>query len=214
MSEYNIQMNKYNALNAEYDQLYPKPMKHANTHAKDGSDPILPSSIGAAELGADGKVLTSQLPSIEVDAYTKAQTLSDTTKTLFGLDATAVPDDVLALIKTLIDNANANADTKAKIQTGSYVGTGKAGPSTPNRLTFNFPPKFLFVCENTGLQPAGGFFYGGFFWMDGITKVRVYDNDGNVISRSGNTVSWYRSDGNATAQLNSTGSTYFYIAIG
>ena len=47
MSEYNIQMNKYNALNAEYDQLYPNPMKHANTHAKDGSDPITPASIGA-----------------------------------------------------------------------------------------------------------------------------------------------------------------------
>ena len=47
MSEYNIQMNKYNALNAEYDQLYPKPMKHANTHAKDGSDPITPADIGA-----------------------------------------------------------------------------------------------------------------------------------------------------------------------
>ena len=47
MSEYNIQMNKYNASNAEYDQLYPQPMKHANTHAKDGSDPITPTSIGA-----------------------------------------------------------------------------------------------------------------------------------------------------------------------
>ena len=47
MSEYNIQMNKYNALSDDYDQLYPKPMKHASTHAKDGSDPILPSSIGA-----------------------------------------------------------------------------------------------------------------------------------------------------------------------
>lgn len=47
MSEYNIQMNKYNALNAEYDQLYPQPMKHANAHAKDGSDPITPASIGA-----------------------------------------------------------------------------------------------------------------------------------------------------------------------
>ena len=81
MSEYNIQMNKYNALNAEYDQLYPQPMKHASTHAKDGDDPITPSSIGAAELGVDGKVLTSQLPSMEVDAYTKVQTLSDTTKT-------------------------------------------------------------------------------------------------------------------------------------
>ena len=60
MSEYNIQMNKYNALNAEYDQLYPQPMKHASTHAKDGDDPITPSSIGAAELGADGKVLILQ----------------------------------------------------------------------------------------------------------------------------------------------------------
>ena len=47
MSEYNIQMNKYTALNAEYDQLYPQPMKHANTHAKDGSDPITPADIGA-----------------------------------------------------------------------------------------------------------------------------------------------------------------------
>ena len=39
-------MNKYNALNANYDQLYPQPMKHASTHAKNGSDPITPSMIG------------------------------------------------------------------------------------------------------------------------------------------------------------------------
>ena len=64
MSEYNIQMNKYNALNAEYDQLYPKPMKHASTHAKDGSDPITPSSIGAASLDDSGKVPVDQLPSL------------------------------------------------------------------------------------------------------------------------------------------------------
>ena len=64
MSEYNIQMNKYNALNAEYDQLYPQPMKHASTHAKDGDDPITPSSIGAAELDDSGKVPVDQLPSL------------------------------------------------------------------------------------------------------------------------------------------------------
>ncbi len=46
MSEYNIQMNKYNAINDEYDKLYPQPMKHANTHAEDGNDPITPSMIG------------------------------------------------------------------------------------------------------------------------------------------------------------------------
>ena len=72
MSEYNIQMNKYNALNAEYDQLYPQPMKHASTHAKDGDDPITPSSIGAAELGADGKVPESQLPEMDYAPSTHA----------------------------------------------------------------------------------------------------------------------------------------------
>ena len=64
MSEYNIQMNKYNALNANYDQLYPQPMKHASTHAKDGDDPITPSSIGAASLDDSGKVPVDQLPSL------------------------------------------------------------------------------------------------------------------------------------------------------
>ncbi len=61
MSEYNIQMNKYNALNAEYDQLYPKPMKHANTHAKDGSDPITPASIGAYTKGETDTLLANKV---------------------------------------------------------------------------------------------------------------------------------------------------------
>lgn len=64
MSEYNIQMNKYNALNAEYDQLYPKPMKHANTHAKDGSDPITPASIGAYTKTEADALLANKLEKI------------------------------------------------------------------------------------------------------------------------------------------------------
>ena len=60
MSEYNIQMNKYNALNAGYDQLYPQPMKHANTHAKDGSDPITPADIGAYTKGETDTLLANK----------------------------------------------------------------------------------------------------------------------------------------------------------
>lgn len=60
MSEYNIQMNKYNALNAGYDQLYPQPMKHANTHAKDGSDPITPADIGAYTKGETDTLLQNK----------------------------------------------------------------------------------------------------------------------------------------------------------
>ena len=60
MSEYNIQMNKYDALNAEYDQLYPQPMKHASTHAKDGDDPIAPSTIGAYSKSETDNLLSSK----------------------------------------------------------------------------------------------------------------------------------------------------------
>ena len=64
MSEYNIQMNKYNALNAGYDQLYPQPMKHANTHAKDGSDPITPADIGAYTKTEADALLANKLEKI------------------------------------------------------------------------------------------------------------------------------------------------------
>lgn len=44
---------------------------HANQHGKDGEDPITPAAIGAASLGADGKVPASQLPEISsVKTYT------------------------------------------------------------------------------------------------------------------------------------------------
>lgn len=45
--------------------------KHASQHGKDGADPITPAAIGAASLGTDGKVPTSQLPEISsVKTYT------------------------------------------------------------------------------------------------------------------------------------------------
>ena len=45
--------------------------KHASQHGKDGADPITPAAIGAASLGADGKVPVSQLPEISsVKTYT------------------------------------------------------------------------------------------------------------------------------------------------
>ena len=227
MSEYNIQMNKYNALNAEYDQLYPQPMKHASTHAKDGDDPITPSSIGAAELGADGKVLTSQLPSIEVDAYTKVQTLSDTTKTLFGLDANAVPDDALAQINNLIvalnssvSNLALNVNNKAKISTGSYVGNRNSGSSYPNSLTFNFKPHFLVIAVSAeaGYNAQAMFFLDmlgsaymqlSYWYCAGDSKLSSLNTYAKLVN---NTVYWY-SSGGLEAQMNND-YTYNYFAIG
>lgn len=62
MSEYDILINKYDALNAGYDQLYPKPMKHANTHASGGTDPITPGNIGAYSKNETDTLLANKAP--------------------------------------------------------------------------------------------------------------------------------------------------------
>lgn len=62
MSEYDVLINKYNALNAGYDQLYPKPMKHANTHASGGTDPITPGDIGAYSKNETNTLLQNNDP--------------------------------------------------------------------------------------------------------------------------------------------------------
>ena len=78
-------------------------------------------------------------------AYTQQQILANSTKGLYGLGTDAVPDDVLALIKTLVDNAQNSADGKAKIEKQNYIGTGVAGQSAPTSVTFSFVPKIVFL---------------------------------------------------------------------
>ena len=55
-------------------------------------------------------------PTQEGTPLNKDSLLKDATAALFGLGADAVPDDVLAIIKTLVDNAQNSADGKAKIE--------------------------------------------------------------------------------------------------
>lgn len=76
MADYNIQMKRYQSASNTYDNLNPKPMSHASTHASNGTDPITPANIGAiptsqkgvangvASLNSSGKVPTAQLPSV------------------------------------------------------------------------------------------------------------------------------------------------------
>ena len=96
--------------------------------------------------GTDYDTLYPKTIASQVDGvYNKTETLSATTAALYGLPNTAVPDEVFALLKTLVDNAQTSADEKAKIQTGSYIGTGTYGSNNPNTLTFDFEPKLLIV---------------------------------------------------------------------
>ena len=131
-------------------------------------------------------------------------------------------------------------DQYAKIQTGSYTGTGTYGSSNPNSLTFDKPPAFLqiqagsnvllissdsgIVYHDTwafvGLKGVGG------AWDDGYDIITngsdsqntgVYGNRIFHYTLSG-TVTWYMStmqqgSANARVQLNQSGTKYKYIAI-
>lgn len=96
---------------------------HASQHGKDGADPITPAAIGAASLGADGKVPASQLP--ETNTYTKDEILKDATAAKFGKDTGAVPDDVLdVLSKSVLEGTYPVVDVYAgqNWKTGSVTG--------------------------------------------------------------------------------------------
>lgn len=139
MSEYNIQMNKYNALNAEYDQLYPQPMKHASTHAKDGNDPITPSSIEAAP-----STHASQHASGGADPITPAAIGAAT-----AIHTHAAGDIISGILPVARGGTGvssleelASALGGCKIETGSYRGTDSYRNTN---IKLSFKPKLLIV---------------------------------------------------------------------
>lgn len=104
-----------------------------------------------------------------------------------------------------IDAALGNLNTAAtKIAMGSYTGTGTSDRDNPNILTFDFAPKALFVWGN-GYVALG--------IRDQKLQSISSDNDAQCTTTwSGNTVQWY--SGYSTYQMNSSGETYCYLAIG
>ena len=148
-------------------------------------------------------------------AYTKQQILTSATAALYGLGASAVPDDVLATARSLISTAQSTADSKCKIISGSYVGTGTYGKDNKNSLTFDNPPKMLIVTSPGRVSSFTT--YGLLLYISGFNGLApstfTSRTDGFymvTISGSGNTVSWY-STGSAEYQLNKSGVTYDYI---
>lgn len=171
---------------------------------------------GVMPLNSDGKADAKYLP--QMDFYTKAETLANNTKTLFGLDVSALPDAVFNKIKTLIDSANSNANGKAKFQTGSYIGTGTYGISNSTTLQFDFAPKIIFLIDsrkisyfNGGLQiiPCIVGAYAPLMGYDDSIDGRVFNA---VVAFAEKIVKWYSS--NAYYQSNDVGVTYKYIVIG
>lgn len=159
-----------------------------------------------------------------LDEYTKTEVLNNATKAAFGLTDSAVPDDVFTkLVSALFNKEGLVTDVNGnpvgtRIATGSYVGAGGWGSSSPTSLTLDFVPKFVMVTIGEGLKVWSG--YPGlsycFVWFEGNTSFCV-GSETNVISRNGKTLTWHlKSISGTTAhhQLDAAGVTYYYFAIG
>ena len=130
------------------------------------------------------------------------------------------------------EDVQGNAVPVTRIETGSYVGTGTYGASNPNSLTFPFEPKVVFIVADIGdagnsdSQNATGTFY---FFVRGAQNTGTFGPSQNTDFRwkifttwGANSISWYRtagggsgaSGGEAQVQMNRSGTTYYYVAIG
>ena len=147
------------------------------------------------------------------DVYSKDETITTATKALYGLGATATPNQVFSAISTALDG-------KARIQTGSYVGTGTYGESNPCSLTFDFKVKLLYILlpyQNMGPTIA--------LWQQGMNKgVTLMINGNNYeyysdskheirITQSNLIISYYAKISDYF-QFNCVSKIYYYGGIG
>lgn len=109
----------------------------------------------------------------------------------------------VAALTTLINSG-------AKIQTGSYTGTGTYGSSNPCSLTFNFVPKLFIISSTMGSTDD----YDKWSMMYNPYNVSLGANSNytNTVLWNANNVSWYSSAGKY--QYNVNNCTYKYVVIG
>lgn len=152
-------------------------------------------------------------------ALSKANLLSDSVaaaiKTLAGLSANPdTPNAALSAIATAVAAG-------AKIATGSYVGTGTYGSANPCSLTFDFVPKIIFLARITDLyylSPASVNGWGSEYriLMAGSNRIATYYGNFQQYASytfANNQATWFAKY-NAEEQMNTSGSTYIYVAIG
>ena len=200
---YNIVERRYNG--TDYDTLYP---------ATKGENLVSPVPV---ELGGTGGTTGAAGMKNLLDA------LSTVTPT--GTDLLPLKDVSGNIAgKATIDSILSLVSGGAKIQTGSYVGTGTYGQDNPCSLTFDFEPKFVCIIMSGDNQLNGGLLvYTGGTNMNGITAGYISYTVQNVtVSSFG--IEWYVTNISqynaveigldAKCQNNFFNVTYNYIAIG
>lgn len=99
---------------------------------------------------------------------------------------------------------------------GTYTGAGTYGSSNPNTLSFTTAPSTVII-QLDGTQAHGATFQQGcdsaFCYIVNTNSQQYWRKLEVTWSNDGKTLSWYNTQ-DAAAQLNTSGETYTYVAIG
>lgn len=146
------------------------------------------------------KISMADNPTEQGTPFATATMLTDETAALFGMDGSAVPNDIFSILSV-----------RAKIETGTYAGTGTYGADNPSQLTIGENAKMVFIMGETTTYSA--------HWIAGGNYMQSEQVSGNT---SGNkfcpttyqngVLSWY-DENYASNQLNISGVTYAYIVV-
>lgn len=107
---------------------------------------------------------------------------------------------------------NTSAIGGARITTGSYIGTGTYGASNPCSITFDFEPKLVLITSESYIGTIDVV-----VCMRNASFAYTHRNQTSYYIRlvwSGKTLSWTDAGNSAIMQLNASGATYKYVAIG
>lgn len=122
-----------------------------------------------------------------------------------GITLPAEAFDALAAQFSAIGATN----TIARMASGSYVGAGGDSTTKKKTLTFSFKPRFLVVTKNVGMLGTAAGDY--LLWINGVTVMK-WNN--NVTYNNDNSISWVCTNGGASYRLDTSGTTYYYFAVG
>lgn len=126
---------------------------------------------------------------------------------------TSAISSMLATLSEQSERITTVEESAMKITTGSYRGTDTYGGNNPNKLTFDFVPKFVFV----GLRGNSNFNSGAtFLWVNPGTTLNFCNNGSNYWvypTLLGNSLCWYNTV-SPSYQLNSSSKDYDYLAWG
>ena len=160
--------------------------------------------------GTDYDTLYPKTIASQVDGvYNKTEILTAATAALYGLPNTAVPDEVFALLQSIVYDTKAAVAKRGncKIALSSYTGTGTYGETNPTRVSFSQMPLF-FIIKGRHSFVLGTYARG---------MVGYNNTYGSFVANeltftwSGNQVSF--SDSDATRQMNVNDQLYEVIAF-